>query len=172
MQHSRLKDDPCDVILVSQKGEEFKAHRGLLSEASPFFDKLLNTDMKESREGIIRLKALSSPVVKDVLSFVYTGRFQIWLHSAEELLAASDFLLLPDLKSFVLKALEQNLSPSNCLSTLRLAERNHFEKLRNEATKFICLNFVAVANSTAFVNLSFEEAERWFARPMYYQRFF
>ena len=171
MQHPTLKDDPCDVILVSQEGEEFKAHRSLLSEASPFFNKLLNADMKESREGIIRLKGFSSSVVKDILSFVYTGRFRIWLHSAEELLAASDFLLLPDLKSFVPKALERNLSPSNCLSTLRLAERNHFEKLRDEATRFICLNFVAVSNSTAFVNLSFEEAERWFARPIYYQGF-
>ena len=169
MQHPTLKDDPCDVILVSQEGEEFKAHRDLLSEASPFFDKLLNTDMKESREGIIRLKAFTTPVLKDVLSFVYTGSFQIWLDSAEELLEASDFLLFPDLKSFVLKALERNLSPSNCLSTLHFAERNHFEKLRDEATRFIYSNFATVSNSTEFVNLSFEEAERWFARPMYYE---
>ena len=169
MQHPTLKDDPCDVILVSQEGEEFKAHRDLLSEASPFFDKLLNTDIKESKEGIIRLKAFSSPVLKDVLSFVYTGSFQVWLHSAEELLEASDFLLFPDLKSFVLKGLKRNLSPSNCLSTLHFAERNDLEKLRDETTRFIYSNFATVSNSTAFVNLSFEDAERWFARPMYYK---
>ena len=172
MQHPTLKDFPCDVVLVSQEGKEMKAHRNILSEASPFFDKLLNTDMKESREGIIRLKAFSAPVVKDILSFVYTGRFQIWLHSAEELLEAADFLLYPDLKSFVLNALERNLSPSNCLSTLHFAERNHLEELRGEATRFFySCNFGAVANSTEFLNLSFEEAERWFTRPMYYQGF-
>ena len=47
-------DHPCDIVLIVQDGREFKAHRRVLSEASPFFEKLLNSDMKESQEGVVR----------------------------------------------------------------------------------------------------------------------
>ena len=42
-------DQPCDVVLKVKDGREFKAHRRVLSEASPFFEKLLKSDMKETQ---------------------------------------------------------------------------------------------------------------------------
>lgn len=161
MQDPSFKDCPYDVTLVAQGGKEFKAHRFVLSQASPFFDRLLSSDMKESREGVIHLKKFSESNIKDILDYIYTGRFQIWLHSAEELLAAADFLLLPDLEIFVRQSLARNLSPSNCLTTLDLAKRNHFKDLIEESNRFIQSNFAAVANSKRFMNLTIEEVEKW-----------
>ena len=51
-------DHPFDVTLVIQNGKEFKAHRRVLSEASPFFERLLKSDMKEAIEGIIHLEMI------------------------------------------------------------------------------------------------------------------
>ncbi len=56
-------DQPCDVILVVKDGKQFKAHRHVLSDASPFFEKLLNSDMKESKEGVVRLEMFSESVM-------------------------------------------------------------------------------------------------------------
>ena len=70
-------DQPCDVILVVEGGKEFKAHRQVLSEASPFFEKVMNSDMKESKEGIVRLKTFSESVVRNTQEFIYTGHVQI-----------------------------------------------------------------------------------------------
>ena len=70
-------DQRCDVILVDQNGKELKAHKQVLSEASPFFEKLLNSDMKESREGIVRLEMFSQSALRNVLQFIYTGEVQI-----------------------------------------------------------------------------------------------
>jgi len=71
-------DQPCDVILVVEDGKEFKAHRHVLSKASPFFEKLLNSDMKEPKEGIVRLEEFSESVMGNTLEFIYTGNVQIF----------------------------------------------------------------------------------------------
>ena len=60
-------DHPFNVTLVVEDGKEVKA----LSEASPFFEKLLKSDMKESNEGVVRLEMLTEPSVRDVFDRVY-----------------------------------------------------------------------------------------------------
>ena len=52
----RRQDHLCDVTLVTKDETKFKAHRNVLSAASPFFFKLLQSDMKENREGIVRFE--------------------------------------------------------------------------------------------------------------------
>ena len=65
---------PYDVTLVVDGGEvEFKAHRQTLSVASPFFQKLQDSDMKEAKEGIVRLEMFSEAVMVTALDFIYTG---------------------------------------------------------------------------------------------------
>lgn len=46
-------DQPCDVTLVVEEGKEFKAHRHILAKASSFFEKMLNSDMKEATEPVL-----------------------------------------------------------------------------------------------------------------------
>lgn len=59
--------DSDDVTLVVKDGEEFRANRKLLSKASPFFSALLNIEMRENKEGIIRLEHITSTVMRDVI---------------------------------------------------------------------------------------------------------
>ena len=40
----------CNITLVAKEGNEFKAHRNVLSAASPFFSKLLQSEMKQPKE--------------------------------------------------------------------------------------------------------------------------
>ena len=84
-------DRPCDITLVVSDGKEFKAHRDVLVESSPFFEKLLNTDMKETRKGVIRLEILSDSVMEDILEFIYTGAVEILpQQNAQQLIASAD----------------------------------------------------------------------------------
>lgn len=46
----------CNITLVTKEGKELNAHRNVLSAASPFFCKLLQSDMKENKEGIVRFE--------------------------------------------------------------------------------------------------------------------
>ncbi|XP_078383674.1 kelch-like protein 40 [Oculina patagonica] len=155
-------DQPCDVILVVEDGKEFNAHKQVLSVASPFFEKLLNSDMKESKEGVIRLEMFSESVMGNTLEFIYTGNVQILTEdNARDLIIMADYLLLQNLKTLAGGVLLQRLNVSNCLSNYYVFERYQCEELSSKIQKFIFANFSAVyaANRMEVLNLSSREIE-------------
>ena len=110
----KLKDhkDPSDVTLVVKDGKEYQAHRSVLSQASSFFEKLLNSDMKENNEGLIRLEMVTESQMADILEFIYTGSVQIFnIENAENLFELADYLLLLNLKAIGAKNILRNTSP-------------------------------------------------------------
>ena len=103
----RRQDHLCDMTLVTKDDKEFKAHRNILSAASPFFCKLLQSDMKENRAGIVRFEEISGAVMEDVLEFIYTGNVEVTQENSEDLIAAANYLLIPGLKKLSGQFLER-----------------------------------------------------------------
>ena len=155
-------DHPFDITLMVKDGREFKAHRLVLLEASPFFEKLLNSDMKESNEGVIRLETLTELGMRDVLEFIYTGSVQIWAEvNAQEVITMADYLVLPRLKALAESVLVKNLNCSTSILTYYFGERYQCEELLSVCKNFILANFTIVATSEEFLNLSSEEVKMW-----------
>ena len=137
-------DHPFDVTLVVENGKQVKAHRRVLSDGSPFFEKVLNTDMKESKEGIIRLEMLTEVCLRDILEFIYTGNVQISGEgNARELIAMADYLVLPRLKTIAERFLARilRLEVTNAISTYLFADRYRRSAVHNKNTRG-CNNFV------------------------------
>ena len=151
------------VPLVVKDGKEFQAHRNVLSQASPFFEKLLNSDMKENNEGIIRLEWIIESQMADILQFIYTGNVQISTQeNAEKLIQTADYLLLSNLKSIAGKFVEQHMTTVNCvLIYYSIAEQYSCEELIASTRKFIESNFTTVAVSDDFLNLPSHEVQKW-----------
>ena len=85
-----------DVTLVLKDGKEIRVNGNELSAASDFFFTLQNTDMKERREGIIRLQHISENVMRDVLEFSRSGTVLITYKNAQhalDLFEAADYFL-------------------------------------------------------------------------------
>jgi len=154
--------NPNDVTLVVKDGKEFQAHRSVLSQASSFFEKLLNSDMKENNEGVIRLEMIFESHMADILKFIYFGSVQISTQeNAENLFGLADYLLLPNLKAIAKRYLEEHITTANCISMYYLAEKYLCQDLIANCRKFIHSNFSAVAGSDDFLNLSSHEVEKW-----------
>ena len=160
----KLKDHkhPSDVTLVVKDGKEFRAHRSMLSQASSFFEKLFNSDMKENNEGVIRLEIVSESQMGDILEFIYTGGIEISTQeNAEDLLELGDYLLLPDLKAIAEKYLKEHVNTFNCLPFYYMAEKYSVQDLMNICQNFIHSNFSSVVESDDFIKLSSKEVEKW-----------
>ena len=157
-------DHPFDVTLVVEDGKEFKAHRRVLSVASPFFEKLLNTDMRESNEGVVRLEMLTELCLRDILEFIYNGSVQISAEdNAQDLIAMANYLVLPHLKTLAEKCLVKNLmlDDSNSILMYYFAERYRCEDLIFVSKNFILANFTTIAKTEDFLNLSSKEVKMW-----------
>ena len=155
-------DHPFDVTLVVEDGKEFKAHRRVLSEASTFFEKLLSSDMKESNEGVIRLEMITEVSLTDILEFIYTGSVDITAKgNARDLIVLADYLVLPHLKNIAGNTVAEKLNVSNCVSTYHFAETYRCEKPLSDARNYILSNFVTVAETEDFLNLSSNEVKMW-----------
>ena len=160
----RRNEHFCDVILEVGSGDDqarVKAHRNVLCAASPFFYNTLNSDMKEKGEGVIRLEEMSKASMEEVLDYLYTGRVEITEKNAFELFAQADFFLIPSLKALSGKFILQTLDLTNCIMVYYFVIKYQWEELQNGARDFILANFVAVAGTDDFLNLSCKEIEEW-----------
>ena len=106
----------------------------MLSAASPFFSKLLQSDMRENREGIVRFEEISDAVMEDVLEFIYTGSVEITQENSTDLITTADYLVIPGLKTFSGRFLERQISKPNCISTFYFAEMYQCDELITKST--------------------------------------
>ena len=160
----RKNEQFCDVVLKVCNGENqarFNAHRIVLCAASPFFYSALNNDMKESKEGLIRLQDTSKVAIEELLDYLYTGHVNVTQHNAFDLLKIADFLVIPSLKDVSSKFIIQTLSSSNCLMVYYLAVNYRCIELQEKARDFVFANFTSVVEHEDFLNLTLKEVEEW-----------
>ena len=160
----RKKGQFCDVVLEVCNGEDqarFNAHRVVLCAGSPFFYSALNNDMRESKEGLIRLEDMSKVAIEELLDYLYTGHVDVTQHNAFDLLKIADFLVIPSLKDVSSKFIIQSLSSSNCFMAYYLAVNYRCFELQEKARDFVYANFTRVVEHEDFLNLTINEVEEW-----------
>ena len=162
----RRNEHFCDVTLEVGSSDDqarLKAHRIVLCAASPFFCNALNSDMKEKKEGVIRLEETSKAVMEGVLEYLYTGHVDINERNAYDLFAKADYFILSSLKTLSANFIMQTLSLADCVKAYYFATKYQCQELQKRARDFILKNFVAVAETEDFLSLSSKEVEEWIA---------
>ena len=153
-------------MIVEVKGKEFKAHKAVLAAVSPFFLTLLESNMRESNEHLIKieLEDATASIMEDVLKYVYTGNVSVTEESAHNLIATADYLFLPGLKSLGCDFLKGILSTENYVFYYNFAERYQCMNLKEECREFIKSNFSAVMETDDFLNLDAKQVLEWVPR--------
>ncbi|KAG2495355.1 hypothetical protein HYH03_006624 [Edaphochlamys debaryana] len=149
----------ADVVLVAD-GEEFKAHKFLLEARSRFFHSLLNSCMREGREGRAVVHDIRAPVFRALLHFVYTDTLpegmddaHLECEMAQHLLAAADSLQLERLRRICERRLCETVEVESVAFTLALADKNHAEELKKVCLDFVGRNLAPVMKTEGYAHM-------------------
>jgi len=144
----------CDAI-IAVDDKELPVHKNVISAISPFFKDIFSK-LKDPNENKITLRNLNGNTMDDILHFAYTGEVCIHDGNVRQLLAASRFLKLQNLKDKAIIYLEKKLSPASAVDIMMLADKHKCQNLLQSAEKLITNNFVTVSRTIGFKKLTFE----------------
>lgn len=130
-----------DVTIRCQGGGELRAHKLILSARSVVFEKMISNETLELKTGIIHCN-FDVEVMKVLLEHIYSNRVN--RSKAKELYEAADYYELPYLMESCVNVLEEDLVPSNAISTYVFTEKFNEEKLKAVVLKRIKYNLHSV----------------------------
>ena len=136
-----LSEDTSDVDIVSGD-RTFHCHELILAARSPVFRAMFQVDMAERRSKRVEIQGLSSEVVANMLTFIYTGQVELEDKTdlIGELMGAADQYQLETLKRECEQRLCSSLVEDNCISNLVLADLHRAETLRELALDKLSVN--------------------------------
>ncbi|XP_078365197.1 kelch-like protein 24 [Oculina patagonica] len=146
----------CDTTIRAQ-GQDFTAHKCVLSAASAYFRAMFTSQMKETESNVVELQEAKSSTISDVLEFIYTGKASIDSSNAQDLIMIADYLIIPSLKTKASLFLQGSINASNCLALESFASQYNCESLKQAAVTYKFKNFVAFTKSEVFRMLDFEK---------------
>ena len=148
----------CDTTIRAH-GQDFPAHRCVLSAASPYFRAMFTSQLKEKESNLVELQEDKSATISDVLRYIYTGETSIDSSNAQDLVMVADYLIIPSLKTKAAVFLEGTLNASNCLALESFASRYNCESLKQASVTYKIANFVDVTKSEYFRLLDSEKVK-------------
>ena len=158
-------DKPYDITLVVDDGKKIKVHRRVLSEASPVFEKMPTSEIKETHEGVVLLEMITELGLMELLEYIYTCSVPISADdNSQDLVVMADYFDLPHLKYHAGRALEQTLNSSNSISTYRVTKTYHCKELARHTKEYVDLNFTNVAKTDEFLGLPYQDVKKWLSR--------
>jgi hypothetical protein len=137
-----------DVTLVSAEGGRLPCHRVVLAAASPFFRALFSDNWDNSSSEVL-LQGVAAPVLRTLLSAVYTRKLVAPPSQLPALLTGAMQLALQPLAAACEQQLLDKLSPSNALGVASLASALGVWPLERDAEAFAAQHFVDVLREDA-----------------------
>uniref|UniRef100_A0A4W4F6D1 BTB domain-containing protein n=1 Tax=Electrophorus electricus TaxID=8005 RepID=A0A4W4F6D1_ELEEL len=157
-QQRRAKEFTDLKIIV--EGKEFEVHQNVLVSCSLYFKDLVKRSASERRNGEkmkLTMKNIGADVLELLLEFVYTGSLIIDSANAKTLLEAANKFQFNTFCRVCVSFLEKQLTASNCLGVLAMAEAMKCTELHSMAKAFALQNFPEVATQEEILNISKED---------------
>ncbi|XP_043918680.1 kelch-like protein 29 [Protopterus annectens] len=160
----RMKEFTDLKIIV--EGKEFEVHQNVLASCSLYFKDLIKRSSKEKGSGEqleLSMSNITAEVLELLLEFVYTGSLIIDSANAKTLLEAASKFQFHTFCKVCVSFLEKQLTASNCLGILAMAEAMQCNELHSMAKAYALQNFPEVAGQEEILNVSKEDLICYFS---------
>ncbi|CAG2206942.1 kelch-like protein 24 [Mytilus edulis] len=148
-QHSDIE------VIVDDRS--FHCHKVILSAMSPYFEAMFSHDMRENRDGVVKLYDIEADIFEKILQFLYTGKDVVSEENAEMIFRAASLMQIPCLQATCADFLLTQVSPDNCIGIWKIAQAHNCEKLKQTSFMFILENFQVISTTEDFLNLDLDE---------------
>ena len=141
-------------VTIEADTETIAANRMILSCCSRFFEGMFNLEMKEKyQHDPVQINGFDGKAVKVVIDFMYSGEVTIKNENVMDLLAASDYLQMGEVKEFCFEFLESILSPANWFAIRSAADLYQNKHLENQVCEYMSTNFDIIIQTDEFKSL-------------------
>nr|XP_020652169.1 kelch-like protein 38 isoform X1 [Pogona vitticeps] len=135
-----------DVVLCTSD-VEIPCHRNVLASSSPYFKAMFCNNFRESHQEKVSLQGIDPGILHCIIIYVYTGEIVMTAENILHLMETASMLQYVKLFEACSAYLQDQLTPDNCLSLLRLSEILHCETLNKKAKEIALKCFPQVAIS-------------------------
>ena len=138
-QFLRDPDNPAFADMTLECGDvELKCHSFMLAARSPVFRAALSqTGFLEEKTRRIKIEELDVDVLRQLIEFIYTDSVDIEEVSFPELFSAADRFDIPNLRSYCLKRMINNVDVSSAAAYFRLAHLHKQRELLKKSARVI-----------------------------------
>ncbi|KAJ5067344.1 btb/poz domain-containing protein [Anaeramoeba ignava] len=140
-------------IICEQNQISFKTHKSILSSRSYYFKTLFKSKMKEYQENKLILKDVSSSILSSILNYFYSGKIEINLENAIQILIFSSKYLIDELIEISSNFIKKNLQIESIVDILKISETMNLNQLLYFAYQFISENFDKFIKTPFFFEL-------------------
>eukprot|EP00271_Cylindrocystis_brebissonii_P008739 TRINITY_DN23224_c0_g1_i1.p1 TRINITY_DN23224_c0_g1~~TRINITY_DN23224_c0_g1_i1.p1 ORF type:complete len:268 (+),score=58.86 TRINITY_DN23224_c0_g1_i1:150-953(+) len=154
-----LEDAIQADVTIYTGGEETRCHRAILASRSPVFRAMFEHELKEKTSASIRVDDISTPAMRGLLGFLYTGEHDPTILSDHGLamLAAAHKYDVPDLKLAceiaVAASLGADVGAASAVETLLLARMYDAQRVKRACLDCIARNLQQFAFTEEFRSL-------------------
>ncbi|KAJ5066128.1 hypothetical protein M0811_03461 [Anaeramoeba ignava] len=140
-------------IICEQNQISFKTHKSILSSRSHYFKSLFKSKMKEYQENKMVLQDVSTPILYSILNYFYSGKIEINLENAIQILFFSSKYLIDELIEICSNFIKSNLQFETVVDILKLSESMNFGQLLDSSYQFISENLKEFIKTPFFLAL-------------------
>ncbi|XP_056908807.1 gigaxonin isoform X1 [Takifugu flavidus] len=143
-----------DALLVVG-AEELPVQKNILAAASPYIRTKLNYNppKQDGSAYRIELQGVSMTIMKQILEYIFSGDITLNEETIQDMVQASDLLLMTDLKALCCQFLESCITAENCIGIRLFSLRYCLYHVHYVATEFLQTHFGDVARSEEFREL-------------------
>ena len=153
-----LKENGSMVDFKIRVGDEtLECHRLILAANSPVLQRMILSEMKEGTNQEVTLDTIPPHIVKAILRYMYTGEGTFQTEHLIDIIKATDYLQMEELKDLCLKHVPGILCPANVLSWLRVSDQLQLEEMKIKCKELLCTSFKGVSEGEEFLQLSLAE---------------
>ncbi|ELT88813.1 hypothetical protein CAPTEDRAFT_36920, partial [Capitella teleta] len=148
----RTEEEFVDVVLLFGE-RKFPCHKVVLASTCEYFHRMFLAGMQESSSAEIAINEIESDIGELIIGYLYSGTLDTTEENAQRLLAASEMLLLGDLKEKLEEFLCDHIQAANCVSLLSLSRLYKLQELIKDAQNYLNSHCQEILNEGDLVEL-------------------